>query len=208
MHLAGLPPSTHDPEQVRGLADEILSAARYRQAPESIPSKVLGWAFEWMGRLLGALAGGGGGSIIAWLILVGSIGAVVYLLVRNGRVTLPVAVPRGEAKVMVELTRRPSDWRAEAEALEAQGRWREGLRCRHRAVIGELVRRGAIPDQAGRTAGEYVRDVAVSLPDAAAPLAMATELFEAAWYGGARTGPSEAARFAELDARVLAVKVG
>jgi len=32
-------------------------------------------------------------------------------------------------------------------------------------------------------------------------------VFEAVWYGGATTGAAEAARFAELDARVLAVRV-
>jgi hypothetical protein len=75
-------------------------------------------------------------------------------------------------------------------------------------VIAELVGQGAIPDQAGRTAGEYVRDVARSRPEAAPALAAATELFEAAWYGGADTGPAEAARFAELDAQVLGTRVG
>ena len=208
MVLAGLPPSRRDPEEVRALADEILGAARYRQPPESIPERVLNWVFEQMAKVFGALVGGGGGTLIAWLILGGAVGAVVYLLVRNGRVTLPVAAPQGGAQVMVELSRSPREWRAEAEALEGQGRWREGLRCRHRAVIADLVRQGAIPDQAGRTAGEYVRDVAATLPDAAVPLAAATELFEAAWYGGAVTGASEAERFADLDARVLAAKVG
>lgn len=207
MLLVGLPPSTQDPEQVRGLADQILSDERYRQPPESIPDRVLGWFAEQIGKLLGALVGGGGGTVIAWLILLAAIASVVYLLARHGRVTLPSAAPSAGAQVMVELTRRPHEWRAEAEALEAQGKWREGLRCRHRAVIAELVGRGAIPDQAGRTAGEYVRDVARSLPDAAPALAAATELFEAAWYGGTSTGPAEAARFAELDAQVLSVRV-
>jgi uncharacterized membrane protein YeaQ/YmgE (transglycosylase-associated protein family) len=208
MLLVGLPPSTHDPEQVRGLADQILSEERYRQPPESIPDRVLGWIGEQIGKLLGQLVGGGGGTVVAWLILGAAIGAVVYLLARHGRVTLPGVTPAAPSQVMVELTRRPHEWRAEADALEAQGRWREGLRCRHRAVIAELVGRGAIPDQAGRTAGEYVRDVAVTLPDAAPALSAATELFEAAWYGGADTGAAEAARFAELDAQILAVRVG
>ena len=208
MVLAGLPPSTSDPEEVRALADEILRAARYREAPESVPQRVLNWVFEQLAQVFGALVGGGGGAVVAWLILGGAISAVVYLLVRHGRVTLPAATQQGAPQVMVELTRSPREWRGEADALERQGRWREGLRCRHRALIAELVRRGAIPDQAGRTAGEYVRDVALALPEAAVPLAAATELFEAAWYGGAVTGASEAGRFADLDARVLAVKVG
>ncbi len=120
---------------------------------------------------------------------------------RYGRVSLPALADAREPEVMVELTRSAKEWRADAERLEAEGRWAEGLRCRHRALVADLVRRGAIPEQAGRTAGEYVRDVARSLPDATPALAAATELFEAAWYGGATTGAAEAARFAELDAR-------
>jgi hypothetical protein len=109
---------------------------------------------------------------------------------------------------MVELTRTPREWRAEADALEAAGRWKEGLRCRYRALIAELVRRGAIPDQPGRTAGEYVSDVAGTLPAAAPALAAATELFEAAWYGDLPTGAGEAERFRRFDAQVLAARVG
>ena len=107
---------------------------------------------------------------------------------------------------MVELTRRPDEWRAEAARLEAEGRWAEGLRCRYRALVAELVARGAIAELPGRTAGEYVRDVSASLPQAAPSFAAATELFEAVWYGGAETGAAEAARFAELEARTLNVR--
>jgi hypothetical protein len=135
-----------------------------------------------------------------------AVAGVVYLLVRHGRVTLQALSEPGEPEVMVELTRSAKEWRAEAERLEGEGRWAEGLRSRHRALVADLVRRGAIPEQAGRTAGEYVRDVATTLPDATVPLAAATELFEAAWYGGADTGPAEAARFAALDAQVLGVR--
>jgi hypothetical protein len=148
---------------------------------------------------------GGGGTVLAWIIIAVVLGGVVYLLVRYGRVSLPALSEPDEPGVMVELTRSAAEWRAEAARLEDEGRWAEGLRSRHRALVADLVRRGAIPEQPGRTAGEYVRDVAVTLPDATVPLAAATELFEAAWYGGADTGPAEAARFQALDAQVLAV---
>ena len=203
----GLPPPTRDPAEVRDVADRILSQSRYDRPPESIPDQILGWIGEQLGEVFGALVGGGGGTVLAWLILLGAVGGVVFLLIRYGRVTVPGLAVQEDAEVMVELTRSADEWRAEAAALEGAGRWAEGLRCRHRALVADLVRRGAIPDQAGRTAGEYVRDVAVSLPPAAPALAAATELFEAAWYGGATTGAAEAARFAELDGRVLGVTV-
>src|SRR3546814_7900913 len=71
---------------------------------------------------------------------------------------------------MVELSRSPGEWRAMADELEAAGRWKEALRCRHRALVADLVRRGVIPDQAGRTAREYAADVALGLPHAAVPM--------------------------------------
>jgi hypothetical protein len=202
----GLPPSTQDPAAVRDLADQILSEARYDRPAPSLPERVLDWIGDQLGRAFGALVSGGGGTVLAWIIVAAAIGGVVYLLVRHGRVTLPALSEPGEPEVMVELTRSAAEWRSEAERLEGEGRWAEGLRSRHRALVADLVRRGAIPEQAGRTAGEYVRDVAVTLPDATVPLAAATELFEAAWYGGADTGPAEAARFAALDAQVLGVR--
>lgn len=203
-----LPPPAHDPEAVRDLADRILREARYDRPPKSIPDRILEWFAEQLGRVLGSFAGSGAGTLVAWALVVGAVGVVVYLVVRYGRVgKLPRSVERG-AEIMVELTRTPAEWRADAAALEAQGRWKEGMRCRHRALIGELVRNGAVRDQAGRTAGEYLRDVTVSLPAAAPAMAAATELFEAAWYGDVPTGPAEAERFERLDHQVLAARVG
>lgn len=203
-----LPPSDHDPQSVRDLAESILAAPRYDRPSKSIPDRILEWFGEQLGKVLGSLVGGGAGTLIAWLFVLGVVALVVYLIVRFGRLgSLPRPLDR-PSRVMVELTRTPGEWRAEAEAMEAQGRWKEGLRCRHRALIAELVRRGAIPEQAGRTAREYVADVAVSLPAATPALAAATEMFEAAWYGDVAMGPDDAARFEALDAEVLAVRVG
>jgi len=202
----GLPPSEHDPGSIRDLADQILSQARYDEPAQSIPDRIFGWVGEQLTKLLDGLVGSGGGTFVAWAILLGALGAMIYLLARAGRITmLPSAGP--EPEVMVELTRTAREWREEADALEGQGRWADGLRCRYRALVADLVRRGTIPDQAGRTAGEYVRDVAARQPDAAPAFAAATELFEAVWYGGAVTGASEAERFRALDAQVLAVRV-
>ena len=203
----GLPPPDHDPERVRELADDILAHARYDAAEPSIPDRILEWLGDRLADLVEGLVGGDGGMIVAWVILLGAAAAVVYLLARYGRITLPGIGPDREPAVMVELTRTAAEWRAEADRLEADGRWREALRCRYRALVADLVRRGTIPEQAGRTTGEYARDVLAGEPDAAPAFAAATELFEAVWYGGADAGPADAERFRDLDARVLAVGV-
>ncbi len=199
-----LPPPEHDPQAVRELAQRILSEGRYDRPTESIPDRILGWFGDQIGKVLGSLVGSGTGTLVAWALVIGAVSFVVYLIVRHGRVGSLPRPARREAELMVELSRSPAEWRRQAESLEAEGRWKEALRCRHRALIGDLVRRGVIPEQAGRTAGEYLRDVRTTLPDAAAPMAAATELFEAVWYGEAATGPADAERFGRLDAEVLA----
>jgi hypothetical protein len=198
-----LPPSSHDPESVRDLADRILAEARYDRPEPSIPDRVLEWFGEQLGKVLGSAVGTGVGTVVFWLVVLGTAAFLVYLVVRHGRVGALPRLPGRERDVMVELTRSPHEWLEEAATLEAQGRWREGLRCRHRALIGELVRQGAVRDQAGRTAREHLRDVASAAPAAATPLAAATDLFEAAWYGHAPTGADESARFRSLAAEVL-----
>ena len=203
----GLPPSEHDPGSVREQADQILSQPRYDEPAQSIPERIMEWVGEQLTNLIGSLVGGGGGAVVAWTILLGAAGAVIYLLVRYGRITVPALAADPEPEVMVELTRSAREWRQEADALEGEGRWAEGLRCRYRALVADLVRRGVIPEQAGRTTGEYARDVAARQPEVAPSFAAATELFEAVWYGGVVTGPAEAERFRQLDARVLAVRV-
>ena len=136
----GLPPSEHDPAEVRDLADQILSQARYDVPPKSIPERIMDWLGERFNDLVEALIGGGGrfAAVIAWAILLGALGAVIYLLARYGRITLPAVAEDPEPEVMVELTRTAREWRAEADALEAQGRWAEGLRCRYRALVADL----------------------------------------------------------------------
>lgn len=197
-----LPPSTHEPGAVLEAADRILAEARYDRPPKSIPDRILEWIGEQIGKVLGSAVGSGVGTLVFWVVVLATIGLVVFLVVRYGRLGTVPGLPSRERAVMVEMTRSPLEWLDEAARLEAEGRWREGLRCRHRAVIGELVRQGAIREQAGRTAREHLRDVRGSLPPAAVPLAAATELFEAAWYGHAETGPAESARFQAVAAQV------
>lgn len=199
-----LPPPGHDPNDVRELAEQILSESRYDRPPEPILDRILAWFGEQVSRFIGAVTGSAAGWFVAWAVVLVAIAFVVYLIVRHGRIGALPRPERKRAEVMIELTRSPAEWRAEADQLEAAGRWREALRCRYRSLIAELVARGTIPDRAGRTAGEYVTDVQRDVPPASVPMAAATELFEAVWYGGAASGPDEAARFIDLERQVLA----
>lgn len=204
-----LPPSVHDADEVRAAADRILADPRYDVPPKSIPDRILEWFGEQIASVIGSLVGGGAGAVIAWGFVIAAVAFVVVLLVRFGR--LPrLARPASAAspEVMVELTRSPREWRADADALAAQGRWREAVRSLHRALVADLVRSGALSDQPGRTARELVRDLAAERPDAVDPFAAATSIFEGAWYGHAPVGQSDVDRMRALDADVLRPRVG
>jgi hypothetical protein len=204
MSAGRLPPTDRDPDEVRRLAEEILSDPRYDEPPTPLMERFWGWVADRIGDLLDLLASGGGGGLLAWAVLLLALAVAAFAVWRAVR-RWPRSARGGEDGVsaMVELTRSPAAWRAEAERLEEQGRWAEGLLCRYRALVGELVADGAIPEAPGRTAREHVADVRVARPAGAAAFAEATDLFESVWYGAAPSGPAEAERLAALERAVL-----
>ena len=204
----GLPPSEHDPGvgPRPGRPDPQPGALR-RAGPSRSPSG------SWSGSASSSPGSRGPGRAAAaarwWRgrSCSARLGAVVYLLVRYGRVTLPAVAADPEPEVMVELTRTR---RGVARGGRCASRRRAGGRRACAAGTGRWS-----PTSSG-AASSPTRPVAPPAstratsrrrqPDAAPSFAAATELFEAAWYGGAVTGPAEAERFRELDARVLAVR--
>lgn len=206
---AGHPPLTAEltlprapADEVREAADRILARAEFREEPKSLLQRAQDWLFERLGEILADLFQGEGGTVLGWIILAVLVAASVFFAVRFGRgvsrdpglrVGPPVAPRRSAA-----------DWRADAEANEAAGNWRGGLRCRYRALVGDLAVRGVLEEVPGRTAGEYRGQLGANLPAAAADFGGATALFEAAWYGNRPTGPDESARFKALAESVVA----
>jgi hypothetical protein len=202
----------HDPAQVRGAARSILRRAEFRPAKRSWWSAAVHWVLGELGRLLGRLLGLGAGSgATAWIgvavlaVLVGLIGVLAVRL----WVRLPAEVSRPVVVTAAAAGRSAVDWRAEAARHERQGRWRDALRCRYRALVADLAGRGVVEEVPGRTAGEYRSVVQATVPTVAVDFSGATDLFEDAWYGDRPTGPADQARFDELAGRVLAtVSVG
>lgn len=196
-----LPVPEHTAEEAHDVVRSVLSDPRYRVPARSLTDRILDWINDRLNDLFTTLLDTGAGSLLAWIVIIVTVAGLGFLLLRYGR-TVQRDASAGVV-TMVELTRTPTEWRAEANELEAAGRWKEGLRCRYRALVGELVGRGHIPELPGRTSGEYRIDVAERDPAAAAPFAAASELFELAWYGDAPTGSDESTRFQDLEAEVL-----
>jgi hypothetical protein len=209
--LADLPAPQHDPSEARRVADGVLSRPEYQwDEPSSSPIESLArWIADRLGDLVpdgtfgfsgGALPTGVGYVVLALLVLV--VLFVVYRSRKGWRANRRAQAP--SADVVIEAGEDRRDWATEARALEEAGRWREGLRCRYRALVSELAAQQVIPDLVGRTAGEFVGDVRRSRPAAGRAFRAATDLFEAAWYGGRDGGPEERDAFAALAAEVLA----
>jgi Domain of unknown function (DUF4129) len=190
-----------DPGEVREAVREVLSRPEFQPPDRSLFERLYDWVLETIGRLLAALGGSGAGGIIGLVLLALVLVGVGILVARFSRGLTPS--PEVAAAVPSGVRRSAAEWRAEAEAHERAGAWRDAVRSRYRALVADLASRGLVEEIPGRTAGEYRREVGRSLPAAAADFAGATELFEVAWYGRADTGSQQAARLRDLSTRVL-----
>jgi hypothetical protein len=186
---------------VREAVREVLSRPEFRPPDRSLAERVFDWVLEMVGRLLAALGGSGAGGIVGLVLLALVVLGVIVLAARFSRGLTPS--PEVAAAVPGEARRSAAEWRAEADAQERAGAWREAVRSRYRALVADLAARGLVEEVPGRTAGEYRREVGRSLPEAATDFAGATELFEVAWYGRGDAGSQDAAHLRALADRVL-----
>ena len=193
------------PEETRQLADEILSRREFQEPEPSLIERIQTWLGDALERLFATVGGGGAGSVVSIVVLAALIGLLVWFFVRLGRT---VQADTRIAGITLEGVHRrsPAEWRAEAEEHEAAGRWKEALRSRYRALVGDLVAEGLLDDIAGRTTGELRRDLAERDPGRREAFDQATLLFELAWYADRSTGPEENARFQALAATITGVR--
>jgi len=213
--VADPPVPTHDPEDVRRIADEVLARSAFDAPERPLLRRAVDWVLRQLERLFGGDpdrgldvepgAGGSGGSTLFTVVVLLLAVAAVVLVVRalrgtwrRGRRAEPEALD-----VDVEGRRTAQAWDAIAQRLEAEGRWKEAMRARFGSLVERLVDRGLVADVAGRTTGELRVDVRSSLPEVADAFADAADLFDRAWYGDLPTGPSEAERFTREAELVL-----
>lgn len=71
-----------------------------------------------------------------------------------------------------------------ADELAAQGRYREAVRERLRAIVRDLVERKVIDSRPGWTLTELAGQAGRVQPATATPLAAASHVFSEIWYGG------------------------
>jgi hypothetical protein len=190
-----------DASTIRRTAHDILSRPEFRPPPESPLTSLRRWAFNQLGRLLEAVVGGSALGLVGLVCAVVTVAGLGWL-VWHLRGTSARASRR--TGVIIEgAPRRVEDWLAEAATCEASGDWRGALRCRYRALVAELARRGLVEELPGRTTGDYRRAIVSAAPAAAADFAAATELFEFAWYADRPTDVTQAGRLRDIAEHVL-----
>lgn len=182
-----VPPPELQPGDAERAARAVLSDRKYLEAarPPTLRERFFDWVGEQITELLQALSSGGGRGLIAWLIVGAFVALIAFLLFRLLGTVDPVrkARPSPEIDVSLHADRSVGEWTRAAAEAEAAGDWREGLRCRHRALVAELLEQELIDRRPGRTAAEIGRLGSERVPAAADDLAEATRLFEDVWYG-------------------------
>lgn len=202
-----------DPDAAREAARRILERPEFQ--PPSPPwwERAIDWFARQLDRLFpdfgGPVSGGGGlAPLLGWVVLAALLGVTVWFVVRSvrrqRRSARPAAKKKVTSTVVVDHRREPDQWRVMAVRHAAAGEWRDALRCRYRALVGDLARRGLLDEIPGRTTGEERAQLASAAPPAAPTFADATDLFDRAWYGDEPAGPVEHDRFAALEHEVLA----
>lgn len=213
--LASVPPPTdplgpvdQDPEQIRNEACKVVSS----NSSTCVTNTTV--------RPPNNSSGGGGGgldlswlSMLLWVLLIAAVAAAVVMLLRRPFSRSRTASSTeedhdddeviDEGAVFVDRSREPVDWRKEADEHRRAGRFRDALRCRYRALVGDLARRGLIDEIPGRTTGEHRRQVHEVTPAAASPFDDAADLFDGAWYGHADVDVADDDRFVGLEQEVL-----
>lgn len=195
-----------DPDEVREQACRIVSANRSVCAPPTTPKPPGEPSGGFDLSFLGALF---------WLLLIALLVLMVVMVVRGlGSRSTSLRHDEDEdddteldelevAAVLVDRGREPIDWRKEAETHRGAGRFRDALRCRYRALVGDLARRGLIDEIPGRTTGEERAQLRTVDPGVAPQFDAAADLFDDAWYGHVDVGVDGDDRFQQLERQVL-----
>jgi hypothetical protein len=95
-----------------------------------------------------------------------------------------------------------------ADELAAQGRYKEAVRERLRAVVRDLVDREVIEHRPGWTVSELAGMARVARPATAGPLREATDLFSRIWYAQRPASAADDAAMREHAHRVRAALAG
>ncbi len=192
---------------LRATVSSILAERQFHPGP-SLWQRALNWLHAHLHFPAIELPGASGAAWLSYVVLGALLAGVITALVVASRRGLFRRLQHPVASAGVIITDEtpalsPAAWRQRAASLAAEGRFREALRCRYCALVGELAQRGLVDEVPGRTSGDYERLVRAVVPAAAQQFAWVTALFESCWYGREPSDADEQVLFDEAAAIVL-----
>lgn len=92
-----------------------------------------------------------------------------------------------------------------ADELAAQGRYKEAVRERLRAIVRQLIEHELLEHRPGWTVTELTARASAAHPPLAEPLTAASDRFSGIWYGRLPAGPADDAAMRECANAVTAL---
>jgi hypothetical protein len=205
-----LGPVDQDPDSIREAACRLVAPDSACRPVDTTPIEPHGGGGG--GNFLGAL-----GEILLWMLFLGLVAAVIFGAIRVILATRGRSRRRRRGRddddqdegveelprTVIDPTREPRQWRSEADEHRRAGRFRDAVRCRYRALVGDLARGGLVDEIPGRTSGEERAQMAVAAPVRAPAFAAAADLFDAAWFGDVPVADVDVERMERLERDVL-----
>jgi hypothetical protein len=195
-----------DPDEIRDEACRLVASDRVCSPPKPPKSFDPPAGLGWIGTVL---------QWLVWIVFFALVVALVVLLVRAAmglggrgrrrRRRRTDDEPEAEmlGGVRIDTSREPADWRRDADAHRAAGRFRDAVRCRYRALVGDLARAALIDEIPGRTTGEERVQLADVAPPASEPFDRVAGLFDDTWYGDRTATDADVAEVERLEHEVL-----
>ncbi|MFJ3832652.1 DUF4129 domain-containing protein [Streptomyces sp. NPDC090046] len=198
--ISETPPVTTPRDAAREAAERELSKPMYHENDPGLLERALRSFLDWVDDRFSSAAGATPGGTLGIVVIVLLIAAAVALL--WWRLGTPSKAPVGAGALLGERIRSAADYRTEAEAHAAAGRWTEAVQARMRALVRSLEERTLLDPRPGRTADEAAAEAAVTLPGHAADLRTAARAFDDVTYGGRAGDPAMYTTLRDLDTAV------
>ncbi len=193
-------PVQPDAGTARDWAIRELAKERYQQHGPSLVERILHWIGDRLDDLFSLFSINVGGNPVAAILIVGLAVGLVALVIRvtAGPVRRSLRARRAHS-VFEDDHRTAAQMRQAADEAAARGDWALAVLERFRAIVRSLEERDLIDDRPGVTADEAAADTGRRFPDARAPMADASALFDSVRYGHAIAAEADDLALRRLD---------
>ena len=189
------PPAADYSAQRHALTAILAQRAYQGVAQTTVRERFLEWFGNVLDALLGKLMRFGArspwiGFVLRALFLGGLCLVLIWALIRMERRSRIRLIEDGAGFPAAPSARNWQLWLGDAQAMAAQGLWREGIHFLYWAAIARLEARHLWPADRARTPREYLRLLSAADPRRAGLTAL-TKTFERTWYGGREAGSAD-----------------